>query len=126
MLLGLLADIVVLIHLAFVAFAVAGGFLVLRWPRIAWMHLPAAIWGAAIEIGGWICPLTPLEIKLRRAAGERAYSGDFVDRYLLPLLYPPGLDRELQLLLAAGVIAVNLIAYGLVLRALYLRRTRRS
>lgn len=125
MLTTLLADIVVVVHLAFVAFVVAGGFLVLRWRWVAWVHIPAAIWGAAIELGGWICPLTPLEIELRHAAGERAYSGDFVDHYLLPLLYPPGLDRELQLLLAAGVIMVNLVAYGLVLRALYLRRARR-
>ncbi len=124
MLWGLLADAVVVAHLAFVAFVVAGGLLALRWPRVAWLHVPAALWGAAIELGGWVCPLTPLENRLRTLAGEPGYGGGFVERYLIPVLYPPGLDRELQLALGVGVVVVNLIAYGAVL-ALYSRRTRR-
>ncbi len=70
-----LADLVVIAHALFIVFVVAGGLLVLRWPRVAWVHLPAAVWGVLIEWAGWICPLTPLENTLRRAAGQAGYSG---------------------------------------------------
>src|SRR5512146_3503694 len=83
-----LADAVVAVHLAFVAFVLLGGLLAIRWPRLAWVHLPCAAYGAAIEIGGWICPLTPLENVLRHRAGEAGYTGGFVEHYLLPVLYP--------------------------------------
>jgi len=116
----LLADLIVLLHFAFVAFVVAGGMLALRWPRAAWLHLPAAAWGAAIEFFGWICPLTPLENALRQASGAGVYGGDFVARYLLPILYPAGLTTDVQLLLGIGVVAVNAAIYGWVL----LRRKR--
>jgi hypothetical protein len=112
----LLADTVVLVHLAFVAFVVAGGFLVFRWPRVAWLHLPAAVWGALIEFMGWVCPLTPLEQQLRNQAGEAGYHGDFVTHYLLPFLYPEHLTPALMTLLGLLVVAVNGIVYTLVIR----------
>ena len=113
---SVLADLVLLAHFAFVAFVVAGGLLVLRWPRLAWAHVPAAVWGALIEFGGWICPLTPVENTLRAAAGERPYTGDFIAHYLMPVLYPEGLTREIQLALGGVVMLVNAAIYGMVIR----------
>jgi hypothetical protein len=118
---SLLADLVLLLHAAFVAFVVLGGLAVLRRPWIAWLHLPAAAWGAAIEFGGWICPLTPLENRLRAAAGEAGYAGDFVGHWLQQLIYPPGLTRGWQVALGAGVLVVNAAVYAAVLA----RRRRR-
>jgi len=112
----LLADGIVVLHFLFIAFVVLGGVLALRWPRLAWVHLPAACWGAAIELSGWICPLTPLENRFRQAAGEAGYAGSFIDHYLLPILYPVGLTRDIQYGLAAVVIIVNLAVYGRLLR----------
>ena len=111
----LLADLVVVLHLAFVVFVVVGGLLVLRWRWVAWLHVPAALWGALIEFFGWVCPLTPLERWLRRRAGEVGYEGGFVEHYLLPILYPGGLTREIQVLLGVAVVAVNAGLYGWVL-----------
>lgn len=111
----ILADLVVGLHALFVAFVLVGGLLVLRWSWVAVLHLPAAIWGALIEFKGWICPLTPLENSLRAAAGEAGYQGGFIEHYLLPVLYPAGLTREVQLVLGSVVIAVNLVVYGLLL-----------
>lgn len=111
----LLADLVVVVHLGFVVFVVAGGLLVLRWGWAAWLHVPAAAWGALIELGGWVCPLTPLEQWLRRRAGESGYQGGFVEHYILPILYPRELTREVQVVLGIGVVAVNLAVYGWVL-----------
>jgi hypothetical protein len=108
-----LADLVVIVHGLFILFVVAGGLLVLRWPRVAWLHLPAAAWGVLIEWSGWICPLTPLENTLRQAAGQAGYSGGFVERYLLPLIYPAGLTPAVQLWLGAVVLAVNVVVYVL-------------
>ncbi len=102
-----LADLVVLVHLAFVLFVVGGGFLVLRWPALAWLHLPSALWGAAIEFGGWICPLTPLENRFRSRAGGEEYGGGFIEEYLLPVLYPGDLTREIQIVLGLLVVVVN-------------------
>ncbi|WP_444633309.1 DUF2784 domain-containing protein [Cupriavidus oxalaticus] len=107
-----LADLVVIVHGLFIVFVVAGGLLVLRWPRLAWVHLPAAVWGVLIEWSGWICPLTPLENALRRAAGEAGYSGGFVERYLLPLIYPAGLTPAVQLWLGLVVLVVNVAVYA--------------
>ena len=107
-----LADLVVVIHLAFVVFVLCGGLLALRWRRLAWMHLPAAVWGAVVEFAGWICPLTPLEHWLRVQGGETLHNSDFIARYLLPLLYPADLTRDLQFLLGTIVIALNAIVYG--------------
>lgn len=122
MLYRLAADAVVIAHLLFTGFVVLGGPLVLRWPRVAIFHLPAAVWGAAIEFGGWICPLTPLEIRLRRAAGDDGYAGGFVEHYLLPLLYPTPFPRDSRILLGTLVIAVNLAVYALVVYRLTRRR----
>jgi hypothetical protein len=117
---ALLADLVVVIHFAFVLFVVLGGLLVLRWPRLAYVHLPAATWGVLIELAGWVCPLTPLEQSLRLKAGEQGYSGSFIEHYVLPLLYPSALTRTIQVALGIIVIAVNLSIYS------YLIRSRRS
>jgi hypothetical protein len=112
MLYPLLADLVLIAHLAFVAFVLFGGLLVVRWRWIAWLHLPAATWGAVVEFTGWICPLTPLENWLRSQAGETSSHSDSLVQYLLPALYPSGLTREIQVLLGLLVLAVNLAIYG--------------
>ena len=111
-----LADLVLVLHLAFVAFVVLGGPLVLRWPKLAWLHIPAAAWGALIEFAGWICPLTPLEQRLRVLAGDAGYQGGFIEHYVTAWLYPAGLTRTVQLALGAAVILVNLVVYTLLLR----------
>ena len=109
------ADAIVALHFAFVLFVVLGGLLVLRWPRVAWLHVPTVIWGALVEFTGWICPLTPLENRLRRAAGEPGYQGDFIAHYILPVLYPNGLTRNDQLMLGGAALALNVMIYGFVL-----------
>ena len=93
---------------------VLGGLLVLRWPRAAWLHVPAAAWGVLIEYTGWICPLTPLENSFRTRGGEMGYSGGFIEHYIQPLLYPAGLTRSTQLVLGSLVLVLNLTAYGIV------------
>jgi hypothetical protein len=108
------ADAVVVLHLGFVVFVLFGGLFVLRWPALRWAHLPAAAWGIVIEFGGWMCPLTPLEIVLRRRAGSAAYQGDFVAHYIFPVLYPAGLTRTWQLALGVGALAINALIYALV------------
>ncbi len=110
-----MADLVVLLHFLFVAFVVCGGVLALWWPRILWLHLPAVAWGVFIEFAGWICPLTPLENRLRRAQGEAGYEGDFIAHYLLPILYPEGLTRGHQRVLGGLALIFNLLVYALVL-----------
>ena len=107
----LLADLILIVHLAFVVFVVWGGLLVLKWRWIAWLHLPAAVWGAVVEFTGWICPLTPLENRLREQGGEASYRSDFIAEHLLPLLYPEDLTRDLQLLLGTGVVVLNAAVY---------------
>jgi Protein of Unknown function (DUF2784) len=104
---GLLADLLLILHAAFILFVVAGGFLVLRWPKLAWVHLPAALWGALIEFTGFICPLTPVEKAWRRAAGGEAYEGGFIEHYVTAALYPSGLTRLTQILLGLVVLGVN-------------------
>ena len=110
-----LADLVLVVHLAFVLFVVLGGLLVLRWPRIALLHVPAAIWGILIEYSGSICPLTPLENSLRRAGGEAGYSGGFIEHYIQPAIYPAGLTRGTQIVLGSLALIVNLMAYGVLI-----------
>ncbi len=109
---GQLADAVLLAHAAFVAFVVLGGLIVLRWPRLAWVHLPVVAWGAGIEFAGGICPLTPLENHLRTLAHEQGYAGGFVEHYVFGLLYPEGLTREVQIVLGIGVLALNGFVYA--------------
>ena len=116
------ADFVLVIHLAFILFVVLGGWLVLRRPRVAWFHLPAALWGAIVEFTGGPCPLTPLENRLRIASGSAGYDSGFIDRYLIPVVYPAPLSRTIQILLGLGVILVNVVFYGaLILRWLNTR-----
>ena len=107
----LLANVVVILHLGFVAFVILGGFLLRRWPRLVYVHVPVAIWGALIEFAGWVCPLTPLENHLRRLGGQAGYRGGFVEHYLIPVLYPHALTRNVQYVLGAVVIAINVVAY---------------
>jgi hypothetical protein len=116
-----LADLVLVFHLAFVLFVVLGGLLVLRWPRAAWLHVPAAIWGVLIEYTGGICPLTPLENSFRMRGGEAGYSGGFIEHYIQPLLYPAGLTRSTQVVLGSLALVLNLTAYAIVVS-----RTRRN
>lgn len=112
----LAADAVVVAHGAFILFAVLGGLLALRRRWLALLHLPAVAWALFIEATGRICPLTPLEVSLRVAAGDAGYDGGFVEHYLIPIIYPAGLTRGVQFVLAAFVLAVNLAVYALVLR----------
>src|SRR5688572_33325103 len=111
MLFARLADLVVVVHAMFVAFVVLGGFLVLRRPRLAWLHIPVAVWGVLIEFAGWICPLTPLENMLRARGGQAGYEGGFVDHYIIPVLYPQALNRNIQYALGFFVLVVNAVAY---------------
>jgi hypothetical protein len=113
---SLLADLVVVAHLTFILFVVAGGLLALRWKRAAWIHLPAAAWGVLIEAAGWICPLTPLENRLRLKAGELGYETSFVEHHIVPLVYPEELTRNVQFVLAGLVFVVNALVYAVVLR----------
>ena len=114
---SLLADALVTLHFAFVAFVVLGGLLAWRWPRIALLHLPALAWGIWVELTSRVCPLTPLENHWRALGGEAGYSGGFLAHYLGALLYPVGLTAHIQMLLATALIGVNLLAYaGLLLR----------
>ena len=117
----LLADAVVVLHLLFILFVFGGGLLLLRWRRLIWLHLPAAAWGAVVEMTGWICPLTPLENRLRELGGGSRYAGDFVAKYVVPIVYPERLTEKTQLLLGAIVVVVNAVIYAVVWK-----RSRRS
>lgn len=116
----LLADAVLVLHLAFILFVVLGGLVVLRHPKLAWLHLPAVAWGAWLEFVGFICPLTPFENWLRARGGEGGYAGGFIEHYLASFIYPEGLTPDVQRLLGALVIAINLAVY----LALWRRRAR--
>ena len=109
-----MADVIVFLHFTFVVFVVLGGLIALAWPRIIWIHVPAVVWGALMEFTGWICPLTPLENRLREAAGATAYEGDFIAHYILPMLYPNGLTRTDQLMLGAIALVINVAIYSVV------------
>jgi hypothetical protein len=112
-----LANLILCLHAGFVLFVIFGGLLVLRWRWIAWLHLPAATWGAVVEFTGWICPLTPLENWLRAQGGEATYAGDFIVRYLRSILYPDALTPDVQVVLGVLVLVVNLVIYGWLWRA---------
>jgi hypothetical protein len=114
----LLADLVLILHALFVAFVMLGALLVLRWPRVAWIHVPVVTWGAGIEFLGGICPLTPLENHWRGLAGQLGYPGGFVEHYIVAVLYPDGLTRRVQLVLGALVLVVNVAIYAWALRRL--------
>jgi len=112
MLYRILADGIVVVHFGFLLLVVFGGLLVLRWRRAAGLHIPAAIWGVLIELVGWPCPLTPLEQQLRRWAGQTGYEGSFIEHYIVPLIYPPGLTRTHQILLGLAVLVINAAVYA--------------
>ncbi|MEW6744013.1 MAG: DUF2784 domain-containing protein [Planctomycetota bacterium] len=107
-----LCDAVVVIHFAFVLFVAGGALLVLHWRRLAWGHLAALAWGVAIELTGWVCPLTPLEKWLRSQGGEAGYEGGFIDHYIGAILYPEGLTGEMQVVLAALALGINAVLYA--------------
>ena len=113
---NILSNIIVGVHFLFIVFVICGGLLVIRWPRVAFVHLPAAVWGSVVEIFGWICPLTPLENHFRDLAGKTLYSGDFVARYLLPVIYPENLTTTIQQFLGCLVIVVNISFYIIAIR----------
>ncbi len=117
---GLLANLVVQFHIAFIVFVVIGGFLTWRWKWIAWIHIPSALWGAAVQFAGWHCPLTPLENHLRRLAGEAGYDGGFVEHYIMPLMYTGDWSAQLRVLLGTLVVILNVAAYLVCFR----RRSR--
>ena len=113
----ILADLLLITHAAFIAFAVLGGLLVLHRRWWAWLHLPAAVWAAVVVSMGWICPLTPWEQYLRIAAGQQGFSGGFIEHYLMSAIYPAGLTRSIQIGLGAGVVVFNLLVYALAWRS---------
>lgn len=118
---GVLADAVLVVHALFLGWVILGGLAVWRWPRLAVLHLSALAWGVWIEVSGRVCPLTPLEVSLRRRAGQPGYSGGFIDHYVGGILYPAGLTRQTQWLLAGALILFNGVLYGLMIA-----RSRRS
>lgn len=119
---ALLADLILLLHAAFILFVVFGGLLVFWRRGIAWFHIPCAAWGILIEIRGWVCPLTYLENDLRAAANTSGYAGGFIDHYLMPLVYPSGLTADTQILLGLAALFVNAIIYALVWRNMWAKR----
>jgi hypothetical protein len=119
---SLAADAVVVFHLLFIVFVMSGALLVLRWPALVWLHVPAVAWGMSVEFLHLYCPLTPLENSLRIKAGAAGYAGDFVGHYLIPLIYPAGLTPSIQIGLGVVVLTVNLIAYWRVIKRLWRRR----
>lgn len=110
------ADVVLIVHFLFVLFVIFGGLLVIRWPRVAWVHVPVAIYGVVIEFLGFICPLTPLENSLRERGGEAGYSGGFIEHYITATIYPSGLTRRIQIVLGVGVLVLNVGIYAIVTR----------
>ena len=114
----LVADLIVLIHFGFILFVIFGGFLVLKWKKFIWLHVPAAVWGTLIEFFGWLCPLTTLENELRRNKDGGAFSTGFIEHYIIPLIYPEGLTRDIQIVLGFVVIVLNLFIYTLIFKNL--------
>lgn len=108
---NLAATTIALIHLAFILFVLLGGLLVLRWPRMAWVHVPAAVWGVLIEFFGWWCPLTRWENYFLVQAGRAGYGGGFVAHYIMPVIYPPGLTRGMEIAIGVLVLIVNVSIY---------------
>jgi hypothetical protein len=121
---SLLADSLVILHFAFTAFVIFGGFLTWRWPRVALAHVPALAWGCWVEVSHSICPLTPWENQLRHLGGEAGYNGGFLAHYLVRVLYPPALTWQIQWVLAGLLLLINALAYGVL--AMRLRRPARA
>lgn len=122
----ILADVLVLLHAAFVLFVVGGGLLVLRWPRLARIHLPAALWGVLLELFHWGCPLTRLENHARLLGGEAGYPGGFIDHYIIPVIYPSGLTPQTQVVLGLLLLVFNLLVYARLSVGWRARAARRS
>ena len=116
MLYKILADAIVLAHVGFIVFAVFGGLLVLKWKRLAWLHIPAVIWAVVVEVSNWYCPLTPWEIRLRQLSGASGYETGFVEHYILPILYPAALTKKIELVLGLSVLLINIAVYSWVWR----------
>jgi hypothetical protein len=115
MIAGLAADVIVLAHLGFILFVALGGILVVKWRKVAFLHLPCALWGVLIAFGGWICPLTPLEMHFRQLAGQAGYTGRFIDHYVLTIVYPAGLTRGMQIAFGVIILSANLLVYARIL-----------
>jgi hypothetical protein len=112
----ILADIIVLIHLLFIIFVVFGGFLAFYKKWFVWVHIPAAVWGALVELTGWFCPLTPLENRFRISGGAVGYEGSFVEQYIIPLIYPENLTRNTQIAMGISVIVINAVIYFFLIK----------
>ena len=123
---SLLADLLVVFHIVFILFVVLGGLFVFKWPRIGYLHIHAAVWGGLIEIQGWLCPLTPIENRLRQVAGTTSYKDSFIQHYLIPVIYPTELTREVQLFLGLSVLILNGIVYIWILLRVLEKRTVRE
>jgi len=108
---ALAADLLIIVHLGFIGFVMLGGFMLLKWRWLIFVHLPAVLWGVLLEFQGWICPLTPLEQALRRMSGQQGYTGGFIQHYILPVIYPPALEEDIQLILGVLLILINVIIY---------------
>jgi hypothetical protein len=111
----LLSDFIVIAHFLYILFVITGALIALRWKKIIWLHIPAVIWGATVEYTGWICPLTPWETRFRMLAGEEVYHGDFIGNYILPVIYPEEVTRNIQIVLGTIVIIVNIMLYGIII-----------
>ncbi|MCG6970184.1 MAG: DUF2784 domain-containing protein [Gammaproteobacteria bacterium] len=117
-----LADALVVLHMLFVVFVVCGGFLALKLLKILYFHIPAVVWGVYIEFSGGICPLTPLENWLRIQSGQQGYAGGFIERHIIPVLYPINLTRDAQMILGLAALLINVLAYGLLVMRLKKRK----
>ena len=115
MITSIAADLVLVVHFLFILFAIFGGLLTLHHRWVVWLHIPAMGWAAMISFAGWICPLTPLENTLRQAAGEEAYSGGFINRYIAPVIYPEGYTREIAVAAGVAVLVINIMIYSFVI-----------
>ena len=113
MLYSAVANLLMIVHFCFVLFVILGGLFLFWWPRFAFVHLPAAAWGVMIEFNHWICPLTPLEQYMRRAAGQEGYTGGFIDHYINPLIYPEGLTPQIQQILGVSLLLLNVVIYAI-------------
>lgn len=112
----ILADCIVVLHFLFIIFVITGGLSALKWRKIIWLHLPAAVWGALIEFTGWICPLTIMENDFRIKGNSLGYTGGFIQHYLIPVIYPTGLTHEIQIILGSVVVSLNLLVYWFIIR----------
>jgi hypothetical protein len=111
---AILADAIVVLHLLFILFVVSGGFLALKWPKLVYLHIPAVVWGVYIEFSGGICPLTPWENWLRLQSDQLGYQGGFIEHYIIPIIYPAGLTRDVQMVLGLAALLINVVAYSLL------------